>query len=201
MAIYLARSIAWVPGDEDDLVQEGLIELNRAFSETTEVRNPPGFAAKVLSRKMKAYYSQGERNRPPPIPTESLWNLEENRDWVEEIISDLELETYLEELEEAKGSLPRWVMEQLLFPDHMLGKTLVLDLDALDDLFQNYGTPEPPTTPKISRVVNHRQLRETLGLTTPRWFGLLASIRAFTVDWMEARGYDLPEGLAERFSV
>lgn len=198
LALFLANRIAWNPADVDDLVEEGMAELHRV-APFTDAKKPGAFASTVLSRKMKDHYPQSVRNRPPDFSLSDLPDLPDSSSLEEALLEKIELATFLEELGLSRGPLSRWVAEQLIFPDHATGKTLLLELEVIDALFSNYPKASPSFQLKSSRVANHRQLRDILGVSVPEWFDLLKGVRIFTAEWMESRGYDLPPTLSEGF--
>lgn len=201
LAFFLANRIAWVSADIDDLVEEGILELHRALSKQTKpIRSMSAFASTVLSRKMKDYYPQSLRNRPPDISLQNLDLPDPTTSLEERLLGEIELATFLEELSSSRGPLSRWVAEQLLFPGHEVGISLLLDPEVLETLFEQYPNASPPHELRKSRVANHRQLRDILGTSVSDWFSILKGVRVFTLEWMESRGYDLPPGLLENFS-
>ena len=121
-AKILARRIAWIPADEDDLVQEGLLALHLALQKTKDIKCIKSFSKTVMSRHMQNYYRPKDRKNPPPVELlPEHYPTENSRE--ESALGRIDIRRFLRSLEEAEGKIARQAAEMLLTRKGDLAKT------------------------------------------------------------------------------
>ncbi len=111
----IARRIAWIEADVDDLIQEGMIELWSALKSPTQqpIQSYPAFASRVFTRKMQSFYSKGVRSRLPNVELKpELYPTSVSRE--DRLLSKIELENFFDAIEIHQGKTERWIAESLL---------------------------------------------------------------------------------------
>lgn len=215
-AKVVARRIAWIEADVDDLVQEGMIELWTALKAPSEpIKSYPAFASRIFTRRMQRFYSKGLRNQSPHLELrEEVLPTPETRE--DRLLSRIELENFFDAIEIYQGKTERWIAESLLslhgdiasspkalarscvlaglktreiikllsfnFPSYKSGYTLLWQVrKKLREEGLLEGTTLTREVGCETLRINHRQLRESLSLSVPAWFAILARVREFSL--------------------
>jgi len=188
LARRMAEELAWNPSDQDDLIQEGLLQLHVALSRVAKVEKPLRFARKVLLRSMMALWRPGKSpdlffsvpvppltpTVPSPTPLDSLWFGE-----------------YLEGLESALGEEYREIAEELLFPGEWFGGFVLEEVEKKCRQREEDPSRQLRGVEKIR--ISQRQLQEALGLSIPLWQETVEQIRSWTFEWLKGQDLALPE--------
>lgn len=113
LAQTLARKEAWQPADADDLVQEGLIALDRALRKTTPEK-PYAFARTVMQRAMQKSLAAYHRGPPPGFWVELGDMLDPVTVENGEQEGLIDFASYFASLERVYGTEARTIAESLL---------------------------------------------------------------------------------------
>lgn len=188
LASSLARHHAWLPSEEKDLAQEGLISLYLALQKTPAVRDPRGFAITVMSRAMReATDGLGRRALHQkgmlPIIEECLTTSPDPDD-------ELFLSEYFARVEDCCGSEGRRLAENLVSPTEDFGDYIITEVEEKQKLLEVDPSLGLRGTVKVR--VSHRQLREALGLSSSRWHELLGAVREVTLSFLQENCPEVP---------
>jgi len=194
LAHHLARRFAEVPGEHEDLAQEGLWALAQAWTRTPSPDHPLGFARAVMMRAMLRYYDREHRRQPPlafslDCPEPSLLDLLPSTPG-SSIWHGLELRDYFDAVDRALGPTVRWIAENLVHPGEDFGAFLQSEMDhkwEVRNRRRRRGVPQQkcPKGMIHSARQSNRQLRQALGWSIDRWSRTLASLRDFTRQWLQ----------------
>ena len=106
----IARRIAWIEADVDDLIQEGMIELWSALKSPSQpIQSYPAFASRVFTRKMQSFYTKGVRGRQPNVELKpELYPSTVSRE--DRVLNKIELENFFDAIEKQRTNtlLPEW---------------------------------------------------------------------------------------------
>lgn len=173
LAKKLAREIARVPADVDDLIQEGMIAAWRATLSGRKATHPFSMARTIMKRAMWAFY---ERQRPDTEPLSHPYPDHNDNQ------TETELREFFDALEFAYGKPTRRVAENLIEPrDPELCRRIVNEVHAKQRARRN-GDPRRGAVHMVR--LSQRIVREGLRIPVAEWNHTLADIRAFTREWI-----------------
>lgn len=185
LAHSLARGFTHNDADIDDLVQEALWSFERRLrAMRTPPNNPWAFAKTSMSRIMMCYINgdtrhTGARHNPRPMVDIDYAGVQTDP-W-DQLIAELDLERYLNQLEVNCGPTARRVAENLLEPcDPCYCEALMASNQK--KMRQKRRGQSVRGVHKIR--VSHKELRQALGLERKQWHEVLQQVRTFTTGWL-----------------
>lgn len=191
-AYSLARRIAHIEADIDDLVQEALWALHLQTKKTRIIpRKPWAFAKTVMLRHMYIYYtgqwthSGARHNQMPTVSLEDTIPLTCNP-W-EQVDTAIDLERFLKSLEAICGRTARQIAENLIQPsDRPYCSKLIANARRKTREHENGAAVRGFKQIRL-RVSPMMVLRTRLGLSQKQWYRIVGDIRRFTETY-PARG-------------
>lgn len=180
LAHSLARRVAHNEADVDDLTQEAIFSLLRSLKRRGVAPNKQfAFARTVMLRAMQTYYAGGWRSTGTrqctydEHPLDKIPEQQISVDPSEQLDTELVVQQYLNDLQQACGPLAHRVAYNLIAPR---------DPAYCQHLITHHKRKR--RTQKKVRVTNKR-LREALELSRGRWRRTLREIREFTRCWLQ----------------
>ena len=192
LAQNLARYIAWMPEDVDDLVQAGMIALLTAARNTEVVRFPNAFADSILRRTIQDQYSIHDRrdtlvqldeiHGEPACVGKDLLPLRIGG--LDEFTAQIEMDEYYAEVGRVLGVQCEHMARELVEPSEgvrwfaMREMTSKMQRRELGEDVRGAGIIRM----KREFVRRHLRLQENL------WYNNMTKLRRFTSNWLKTDG-------------